>query len=85
MTKLKKKTITELEGSLLETFNEVASGESQIITHKNGSSIAMVPVDTIEMLTQEVELHKDLAIGYAQALSGEGLSTSQLIEKLKKK
>lgn len=85
MSNPKRKTITELRNSIFETFDEVASGETQIITHKNGSMVAMVPVDQIEKLKEEIELHKNLAIGYAQALRGEGVSSSTLKERLKKK
>lgn len=38
-----------------------------------------------ETLQKEVELHNNFAIGYAQALRGEGISTSDLKPKLKKK
>jgi prevent-host-death family protein len=85
MSNPKRKTITELRNSIFETFDEVVSGETQLITHKNGSMVAMVPVDQIEKLNEEIELHKNLAIGYAQALRGEGVSTSTLKQKLKKK
>lgn len=81
----KKKTITELRNSLFETFDEVVSGETQVITHKNGSSVAMVPVDHIDKLNDEVSLHKNLAIGYAQALRGEGISSTELKKRLKAK
>jgi len=81
----KRKTITELRGSLFETFEEVVAGETQIITHKNGKMLAMTPIDELERLSNEVELHKNLAIGYAQALRGEGVSSSQLKRKLKAK
>ena len=80
---MKRKSITELRSSLFETFDEVVSGETQIITHKNGSTIAMVPTDKMEELNKEIELHKNLAIGYAQALRGEGISSSSLKKKLK--
>jgi|GEM_PF-2126744 len=85
MSKIKKKTITELRNTLFDTFDEVVAGETQLISHKNGNEIAMVPVDKIDRLYDEIELHKNLAIGYAQALRGEGVSTSVLKEKLKKK
>ncbi|MAX65329.1 MAG: type II toxin-antitoxin system Phd/YefM family antitoxin [Bacteriovoracaceae bacterium] len=85
MSNPKRKTITELRNSIFETFDEVVSGETQLITHKNGSMVAMVPVDQIEKLNEEIERHKNLAIGYAQALRGEGVSTSTLKQKLKKK
>ncbi len=85
MKKLKKKTVTELRNSLFETFDEVAVGNMQIISHKNGSEIAMVSLDKIEELYEEIELHKNLAIGYAQALRGEGITSSSLKDKLKKK
>jgi hypothetical protein len=85
MRRLKKKTVTELRNSLFETFDEVAVGKMQIISHKNGSEIAMVSLDKIEELYEEIELHKNLAIGYAQALRGEGISSSSLKDKLKKK
>ena len=85
MTKPKRKTITELRNTLFETFDEVAAGETQFISHKNGTEIAMVSVDKIENLYNEIELHKNLAIGYAQALRGEGISTSDLKKRLKKK
>ncbi len=82
---LKRKTITELRSSLFETFDEVLGGESQIVTHKNGSAIALVPLTKIEEMEKEIELHKNLAIGYAQALRGEGVSTNDLKSKLKDK
>lgn len=85
MSKVKRKTITELRSTLFETFDEVVSGEIQFISHKNGNEIAMVPADEIDKLHEEIELHKNLAIGYAQALRGEGVSSSTLKEKLKKK
>jgi len=85
MTKSKRKTITELRNTLFETFDEVAAGETQFISHKNGTEIAMVSVDKIENLYNEIELHKNIAIGYAQALRGEGVNTSDLKERLKKK
>ena len=81
----KRKTITELRSSLFETFDEVASGETQIISHKNGTMIAMVPIDQIDKLNEEISLHKNLAIGYAQALRGEGFTTSEVKDKLKRK
>ena len=85
MSKPKRKTITELRNSIFETFDEVVSGQTQLITHKNGSMVAIVPIDQIEKLNDEIELHKNLAIGYAQALRGEGVSTSTLKQRLKKK
>jgi hypothetical protein len=85
MTKPKKKTITELRSTLFETFDEVAAGDTQLISHKNGSEIAMVSVEKIENLYKEIELHKNIAIGYAQALRGDGVNTNDLMERLKKK
>ncbi len=82
---LKRKTITELRSSLFETFDEVFGGESQIVTHKNGSAIALVPLTKIEEMEKEIELHKNLAIGYAQAMRGEGISTNDLKSKMKQK
>lgn len=82
---LKRKTITELRSSLFETFDEVLSGESQIVTHKNGSAIALVPLTKIEEMEKEIQLHKNLAIGYAQAMRGEGISTSDLKSRMKEK
>ena len=81
----KSKTITELRNSLFETFDEVAAGETQIITHKNGSMVALISLDKIEEMSNEIELHKNLAIGYAQAMRGDGISTSDLKKKLKAK
>ena len=85
MSKLKKKTITELRNTLFDTFDEVVAGEIQLISHKNGTEVAMVPVEKIDSLYEEIEFHKQLAMGYAQALRGEGVSTSDLKDKLKKK
>lgn len=45
----------------------------------------MVPIDKIEKLNEEIELHKNLAIGHAQALRGEGVSSSTLKARPKKK
>ena len=81
----KSKTITELRNSLFETFDEVAAGETQIITHKNGSMVALISLDKIEEMNNEIELHKNLAIGYAQAMRGEGISSDDLRKKLKVK
>ena len=80
-----KKTITELRKSLFETFDEVVEGKPCVVSHKNGSEIAMVPIDMIKKLQNTVELNKRLAAGYAQAMRGEGISTAELKERLKKK
>ena len=79
------KTITELRSSIFESFDMVASGETLQITHKNGTKIAMVSLETIENLKEEASLHKNLAIGYAQALRGEGITTVVLKDRLKEK
>jgi len=81
----KQKSITELRKSLFETFEEVVAGEAQLITHKNGKKLAMVPAETLDALNAEVELHKNLAIGYAQALRGEGISSNELKVRMKEK
>lgn len=81
----KRKSITELRSSLFETFDEVLSGEPQIITHKNGSAVALVSLTKIEEMENEIELHKNLAIGYAQAMRAEGISTKDLKAKMKEK
>lgn len=81
----KRKTITELRSSLFETFEEVVAGEVHIISHKNGKAVAMIPIDKLEELKEDLELHKNLAIGYAQAMRGEGITTKELKEKLKAK
>lgn len=82
---LKAKTITQLRNSLFKTFDKVVAGQSQIIMHKKGNMVAIVPMRQIEKLEHEVQLHKNLAIGYAQALRGEGISTQNLKKKLKDK
>ncbi len=82
---LKGKTITELRSSLFETFDEVLSSESQIVTHKNGSAIALVSLTKIEEMEKEIKLQKNLAIGYAEAIRGEGISTSDLKSRMKEK
>lgn len=79
------KTITELRNSLFETFDAVAEGQIHHITHKNGRSIAMIPIEKMEQLTDEIDLHKKLAIGYAQALRGEGITTDELKHRLQEK
>jgi hypothetical protein len=81
----KSKSITELRSSLFETFDEVIAGEAQVITHKNGKMIAMISIDQIEDLYDQVDLHKNLAIGYAQAMRGEGVTTDELKKRLKEK
>lgn len=81
----KSKSITELRNTIFETFDEVIAGETQVITHKNGNMVAMISVDKIESLYEEIELHKNLAIGYAQAMRGEGVSSDELKNRLKEK
>ena len=78
----KSKTITELRNTIFETFDEVIAGETQVITHKNGSMVAMISVDKIECLYEEIDLHKNLAIGYAQAMRSEGVTSSELKKRL---
>jgi len=80
----KRKTITEFRSQLFETFDEVLSEGPQVITHKNGSAIALVSLADLEQLEQEVELHRNLAIGYAQALRGESVSTTDLKARLRR-
>jgi len=79
------KTITELRNSLFETFDAVVAGETHQITHKNGTRVIMTSVEEIEKLKNEANLHKNLAIGYAQALRGDGVSTTELSKRLKAK
>jgi len=43
----------------------------------------MVPAETIDELNEQIELHKNLAIGYAQALRGEGISSNKLKNRFK--
>lgn len=81
----KSKSITELRSSLFETFDEVIAGEAQVITHKNGKMVAMISIDQIEDLYDQIDLHKNLAIGYAQAMRGEGVTTDELKKRLKEK
>lgn len=81
----KSKTITELRNTLFETFDEVAAGETQIITHKNGSMVALISLEKIEEMSNEIQLHKNLAIGYAQAMRGEGATSAELKKNLKAK
>lgn len=81
----KSKTITELRNTIFETFDEVIAGETQVITHKNGNMVAMISVDKIEALYEEIDLHKNLAIGYAQAMRGGGVTSSELKKRLNDK
>lgn len=81
----KSKTITELRSTLFETFDEVIAGEPQVVTHKNGTSIALISLSKIQAMEDEIELHKNLAIGYAQAMRGEGISSKELKNKMKEK
>lgn len=82
MNLLKRKTVTELRNSLFETFEEVCEGEPQIVTHKNGKMVALISVEKYEALQEEIELHKNLAIGYAQAMRQEGVSSIELKDRL---
>lgn len=81
----KSKTITELRSTLFETFDEVVAGKTQMVTHKNGNVVAIISLDKIEEMQEEIDFHKNLAIGYAQALRGEGISSTDLKKKLKEK
>ena len=83
MSAKKHKSITELRNSLFETFDEVSNGATQFITHKNGNVIAMLSAEELDKLKDEIELHKNLAIGYAQALRGEGASSKEIRKKYK--
>lgn len=79
----KRKNITDLRNSLFETFEDVSSGNMYSISHKNGSEVVMISVDELSKLRKEIELHKNLSIGYAQALRGEGISSEELKRKLR--
>lgn len=79
----KRKNITDLRNNLFETFEEVSSGNVYSISHKNGSEVVMISSDEFSKLQEEIELHKNLSIGYAQALRGEGISSEELKKKLR--
>lgn len=85
MSTKKHKSITELRSSLFETFDEVSNGSTQYVTHKNGNVIAMLSSEELESLKAEIELHKNLAIGYAQALREEGVSSIELKSKFERR
>ena len=53
------------------------------LCNKKGDMVAIVPINAIEKLEDEIKLHKNLAIGYAQVLRGEGISTQSLKKKFK--
>ncbi len=81
----KRKTITELRSTLFKKFDEVLAGEPQIITHKNWNFVALISILKIEEMENEIKLHKNLAIGYAQAQRGEGSSSKELKSRMKEK
>jgi hypothetical protein len=82
---LEQKTITKFRNTLFETFDEVEAGKIQLITHKNGKKIALVPFGKIEEMNNQIIMHRNLAIGYAEALRGEGVSSVELKKKFKDK
>ncbi len=84
MPRTTEKSITKLRSSLFEIFEEVVAGKMQIITHKNGIKIAMITLEKVEAMEDEIELHKNLAHGYAESLRGQTLSTKEVLKQLKK-
>lgn len=79
---MKSKTLTELRSTLFETCEDVIAGKTQLVTHKNGHILALMSLEKMQELYDEIELHKNLCIGYAQAMRGEGITTLELKKKL---
>ena len=82
------KTATALRSELYETLKEVANGEPQLITHKQGEPVFLVSKEEFDKLLDEKESLKKMALGLSQIESGDGISHQaalKKIESLKKK
>ncbi len=80
----KLKTATSLRADLYESLREVSSGETQVITHKQGDPVVLVSQKKYNALLEEKESLKKMAIGLTQIKEGKGVSHKNAISKLKK-
>ncbi len=79
----KVKSATSLRNDLYETLKEVANGEPQIITHKQGEPVLLVSKEDYDKLLNESDSLKKMAIGLSQIEANEGLSHKKALQKLK--
>lgn len=79
----KVKSATSLRSDLYETLKEVSSGETQVITHKQGEPVVLVSKEAYDKMLDEKEALKKMAIGLSQIESGESISHKSAIRKLK--
>ena len=77
------KSATSLRSDLYETLKEVANGEPQIVTHKQGDPVLLVAKEEYDRLLNETENLKKMAIGLSQIENGNGVSHKKALQKLK--
>ena len=76
------KSASELRKDLYSSLKEVAEGEAQVITHKQGEPVVLISQSEFNKLSEEKSILKNLEIGLQDIRAGRIHSTSQIRGKL---
>lgn len=77
------KSASDLRKDLYSSLKEVADGETQVVTHKQGEPVVLISQSEYNRLAEENELLKNLEIGLSDARAGRFHTTEQVKERLK--
>lgn len=77
------KSASDLRKDLYSSLKEVADGETQVVTHKQGEPVVLISQSEYNRLAEENELLKNLEIGLSDARAGRFYTTEQVKERLK--
>jgi len=78
-----KKTMaaTNLREELYDTLKKVSSGDSLVVTHKQGNPVVLLSQDELNKIEEENEVLRQIAIG---ATSSEKISHAEAVKRLRK-
>ena len=77
------KSASDLRKDLYSSLKEVADGETQVVTHKQGEPVVLISQSEYNRLAEENELLKNLEIVLSDARAGRFYTTEQVKERLK--
>lgn len=77
------KSATLLRSDLYDTLKNVAIGEPQIITHKQGEPVLLISKEAYDIIIDENMALKKMAIGLSEIESGMGIKHKDILKKFK--
>ena len=80
----KVKSATHFRANLYDTLKEVSEGQPHIITHNQGEPVVLLSQEEYDNILDEKEVLRKISIGAAEIESGQGISHSNMIKKLRK-